>query len=145
MISAAEQHTYAERVLHDLSLTAEGQVLSPQLLSVTFPSVNEKDGLGEIKIDFTANLIPGGPNRKIVFENHHQTRISAYLVNCLVPQDRNIQVVTQHRNSNQSFYALDYKQAGGGSNPFANLRVVRQFRRISEHVPPRHAPHSGRH
>jgi hypothetical protein len=72
-----------------------------------------REGLGEIKIEFAADLPPGSSNRKIVFENHHQPRISAYLVNCLVPRDRDIQVVAQNRNGTQSFYRLDYLQAGG--------------------------------
>jgi hypothetical protein len=40
-------------------------------------------------------------------------------VNCLVPQDRDIQVIAQNRNENQSFYQLDYVQAGGGSDALA--------------------------
>jgi hypothetical protein len=113
VISEAERHGYAERVLSDLSLSIDGRVLKPQLLRVDFPTVEDmKEGLGEIKIEFTAKLMRGGSNRKIVFENHHQRRISAYLVNCLVPRDRDIQVVAQSRNENQSFYQLDYLQAG---------------------------------
>lgn len=120
VISDAERHAYAERVLRDLTLSVDGHVLRSQLLSVDFPTVEEmKEGLGEIKIEFAANLMPGGTNRKIVFENHHQTRISAYLVNCLVPRDRDIQVVAQHRNDNQSLYQLDYVQAGGRSDALA--------------------------
>lgn len=85
-----------------------------------FPKLDEmREGLGEIKIEFAAKLMPGGPNRKIVFENRHQRRISAYLVNCLVPGDRDIQVVAQNRNDNQSFYQLEYVQAGGFSDALA--------------------------
>jgi hypothetical protein len=47
-------------------------------------------------------------------ENHHQSRISAYLVNCLVPKDKDIQIQVQNRNENQSFYQLEYHQSGGG-------------------------------
>jgi hypothetical protein len=120
VISDAEQHAYAERVLHDLSLSVDGHALKLQLLSVDFPKLEEmKEGLGEIKIEFAANLTPGGANRKIAFENHHQPRISAYLVNCLVPRDRDIQIVAQNRNNDQSFYALDYVQAGARSDALA--------------------------
>ena len=52
------------------------------------------------------------PNRRLIFENHHQSRIAAYLVNCLVPHDRDIRFVAQNRNQQQSFYQLDYVQAG---------------------------------
>jgi hypothetical protein len=120
ILSDTERHAYAERVLRDLSLSVDSHVLNPQLLSVDFPSVTEmKEGLGEIKIEFAAKLIPGGSHRKIVFENHHQPRISAYLVNCLVPRDRDIQIIAQNRNGNQSIYQLDYVQAGQRSDALA--------------------------
>ncbi len=128
VLSDTEQHAYAERVLRDLSLSVDGQVLKPQLLSVDFPRVEEmKEGLGEIKIEFAAKLMPGGLHRKIVFENHHQRRMSAYLVNCLVPRDRDIRIVAQNRNGNQSFYQLEYVQAGGRSDALA-LRCCSSLR-----------------
>src|SRR5262249_4553111 len=65
-----------------------------------------------IQIEFTADLPRGGPNRKLVFENHHQSGIAAYLVNCLVPGDPDIQVVAQNRSYSQSYYELDYMQKG---------------------------------
>ena len=121
VISETEQHAYAERVLRDISLSIDGHPLTLQLLSVDFPQLYRiREGLGEIKIGFTAKLVLGGPNRKIVFEDHHQPRISVYLVNCLVPQDRRIQVIAQNRNSNQSFYELRYVQAGARSDAFVS-------------------------
>lgn len=120
VLSDAERHAYAVRVLRDLSLSVDGHLLQPQLLSVDFPKVEEiKAGLGEIKIEFAAKLIPGGSNRKIDFENHHQRSLSVYLVNCLVPQDRDIQISAQNRNSNQSFYQVEYVQSGSRSNALA--------------------------
>jgi hypothetical protein len=112
-ISQTEQRVYAERVLRDVSLTMDGRRLRPQLISVSFPGVEEmKEGLGEIQIEFSAELPVSGPNRRLTFENHHQRAIAAYLVNCLVPRDRGIRVVAQNRNDQQSFYQLDYEQAG---------------------------------
>jgi hypothetical protein len=45
----------------------------------------------------------------------------AYLVNCLVPRDPDIRVTAQNRNYQQSFFQLDYEQAGvrSGSQSFA--------------------------
>jgi hypothetical protein len=109
VISRAEQQAYAERVLGDLSLTAEGNRLRPRLVSVHFPAVEEmKEGLGEIRIELSADLPRGGPNRRLVLENAHQGRIAAYLVNCLVPRDPDIRIVAQDRNEQQSVYRLDY-------------------------------------
>jgi hypothetical protein len=118
VFSEAEQLAYAQLMLRDLSITVDGKSVRPTLLSQTFPPLDElKQGLGEIHIDFTVALPPGGPQRKIVIENHHQNAISAYLVNCLVPSDPTIRVLAQNRNESQSFYQLDYAQLTASSTP----------------------------
>jgi len=111
-ISETEKRAYAERVLRDLRLGIDGVRLMPRLLSVQFPAVEEmKEGRGEIRIEFGADLPGGGRERRIALENHHENRIAAYQVNCLVPRDRNIRVLAQHRNYDQSNYELDYVQS----------------------------------
>jgi hypothetical protein len=113
VISETERRAYAERVLRDISLSVDGLRLKPRLISVAFPPIDEmKEGLGAIQIEFSAALPRGGTNRTLIFENHHQSRIAAYLVNCLVPRDRSIRITAQNRNQNQSFYRLDYVQGG---------------------------------
>jgi hypothetical protein len=110
-LSEAERRVYAEQVLRDLSLTMDGHPLRPRLISVEFPALEEmKEGLGEIRIQFETDVPRGGSDRRLIFENHHQSRIAAYLVNCLAPQDPNIRVIAQKRNEQQSFYQLDYAQ-----------------------------------
>jgi HupE / UreJ protein len=119
VLSEAEQRTYAQRVLHDLSITVDGKSASPTLVSQNFPSIEElKEGLGEIHIEFTVDLPSGAPDRRIVLENHHRSEISVYLMNCLVPREPDIRILAQNRNENQSFYQLDYAQLSAGSNPF---------------------------
>jgi hypothetical protein len=122
IISEAEQRAYANRVLGDLSLTIDGDRLQLQLASLKFAKIEEmKEGGGEIQLEFDADVPSGGPNRRLIFENHHQSRIAAYLVNCLVPNDPDIRITGQNRDYQQSFYQLDYKQAGvrSGSQPSA--------------------------
>jgi hypothetical protein len=112
-ISTNEQRDYANRVLRDLSLKIDGEPLEPQLRSMRFPSMGEmKEGRGEIQIEFDADLPPGGPRRKLVLENYHESRISAYQVNCLVPKDPAIKILAQNRNYSQSFYELEYLHPG---------------------------------
>jgi hypothetical protein len=112
-ISEAEQRAYAGRVLHDLSLTSEGSPLTPKLVSVTFPTIADmKEGRGEIRLSFHADLPPAGRNRELTIENRHQSRISAYQVNCLVPLDPHIRISAQTRNYSQSRYQLEYVQTG---------------------------------
>ena len=107
VISETEQRAYAGRVLHDLSATIDGRPLRLQLLSTQFPTIAEmKDGLGEIRIDFGADLPSGGGTRRLILENHHLSRIAAYQVNCLIPRDPSIRIVAQNRNYSQSFYQV---------------------------------------
>lgn len=114
VISETERRTYARQVLHDLSLTLDGDTVQLQLISMTFPSVADmKEGLGEIRIEFGATLPRGGAARRLVFENHHLSRIAAYLVNCEAPRDPNIRIVAQRRNETQSVYRLDYALGAG--------------------------------
>ncbi|HEX4748831.1 MAG TPA: HupE/UreJ family protein [Bryobacteraceae bacterium] len=121
VISIAERRTYARQVLRDLSLTIDGHALQPKLVSFGFPTLDDmKQGLGEIHIEFTADLPRGGDNRKIILQNRHQSRIAAYLVNCLVPRDPDIHVLAQHRNQNQSVYELDYAQVDVASGALAS-------------------------
>ncbi len=111
-LSEAEQRVYARRVLSDLSLSVDGQPLMLGLVSVAFPSLDEmKEGLGEIRIELAADLPPGGAERRLIFENHHQSGISAYLVNCLTPQDPGVRIGAQKRNETQSSLRLDYSLA----------------------------------
>jgi hypothetical protein len=118
VISESERRAYAERVLGDVSLSIDGHRLKPRLISVEFPEVEAmREGLAEIHIEFGAELPGGRTARRLVFENHHQSGISAYLVNCLVPRDRQIRVVAQNRNERQSFYQLDYSQGRTALDP----------------------------
>src|SRR4029077_4413194 len=104
---------YAERVRRDLLLTIDNHHLQLRLVSSRFPKLEEmKEGLGDILLKFESDVPHGGPNRRLIFENYHQSAISVYLANCLVPRDPNIHVTAQDRNYDQSFYRLDYPQAG---------------------------------
>ena len=76
-----------------------------------------KEGLGDILLTFQARVPRGGSARTLVFANHHESRISVYLVNCLVPDDPNIRVTGQTRNYEQSVYRLDYAQAAVRNAP----------------------------
>jgi hypothetical protein len=140
VISEAEQLSYAGRVLREVLLAIDGKRLEPTLVSVRFPELGQlKEGLGEIQIEFIAELPQGAAERTIVLENHHQNAISAYLVNCLVPLDPDIRVLRQNRNESQSFYQLKYLQTGDSSR-FAFLRWWSTFRASHGTLPPRGYP-----
>lgn len=129
VFSAVEQQRYAQRVLNDLTISADGTVIKPKLISASFPQIQEmRDGLGEIHIRFVVPLPRGTTHRSLTIENHHQNPSSVYLVNATVPEDPNIHILAQKRNEQQSTYELDYEQSGagadGGANTaWSNLRV----------------------
>ena len=77
----------------------------------------------EIQLEFEADLPRGGHDRKLTLQNHHQSRISAYQVNCLVPRDPGIRILAQNRNYSQSVYELDFVQAGARSDQSALARL----------------------
>jgi hypothetical protein len=91
------------------------------LPGIDSPYQDMKKGLGEIEIGFSADLPVHGSDRRLILKNHHQSRIAAYLANCLVPRDPDIRIVAQNRNYTQSFYELDYMRAGArrGAQSFA--------------------------
>jgi len=110
-LSEAEQQAYAQRVLRDLLLKIDGQLLALHLVASCFPSTDSmRQGTSEIQLEFTTELPAGGSNRRLTFENHHLGGISVYLVNTLVPHDKRIQIAGQSRNENQSVYQVDFVQ-----------------------------------
>lgn len=122
IFSRSEQRIYAQQVLRDLYLRADGHPLQPHLQAVSFPAPAEmRQGIGEIHIEFAAELPAGGSLRSITIENHQQPRISVYLMNCLVPQDRGMHVVAQNRNQNQSYYRVDYVESGSQTDSWLSL------------------------
>ena len=113
IISESEQRAYASRVLRELSLSIDGHPSMPRLISIRFPGTDEmKEGLGAIRIEFYADLPRGGPSRSLIFANRHQSKVGAYMVNCLAPKDPEIRIVAQNRNYSQSVYRVDYVQNG---------------------------------
>ncbi len=115
-ISEAEQRAYAERVVRDLSVTLNGVSLRPRLLAANFPSVEDmKEGLGTIHLELKLDLARHGSSRRLRWENRHQSRISAYQVNCLMPADPSIHILSDHRNYSQSIYEMEYSDGGTGA------------------------------
>jgi hypothetical protein len=146
IISEREGRAYAEGVLRDLSLTVDGRGLPLHLVSTRIPEIQHmREGLGEIHIEFTADVPGAGGRRKLVFENRHQSATGAYLVNCLVPRDPDIRIIAQNRNYQQSVYQLEYEQAravrpvGGALVGIIALVLFARLAMLSRREPPQYA------
>lgn len=132
VISAAEQRVYADAVIRDLSFAIDGAPIRPHLVSIRFPAVEDmKEGRGEIQLELEANLPRKGGHRKLIFENHHDFRIAAYLVNCLAPRDPDIHIVSQSRSYSQSSYELDFADAGPAHWRLSVLPVLTEWAPIT--------------
>jgi hypothetical protein len=112
-VSIAERQSYPARVRDDLHLSLNGKRLPLRLISADIPAPKQlAGGVGQMRMEFMTGLPPAPGQRRLVLENRHQSRIAAYLVNSLATIDPDIRLLAQRRNVNQSFYQLDYVQAG---------------------------------
>jgi hypothetical protein len=119
--SEAEQQAYARRVVVDLSLAADGTRMPLDLVGWQFPSQELlRSGRGAIELRLEAPVYGKAGHRKLTFENHHQRRISSYLVNGLVPRDPTITVTSQQRSYDQSLYHLEYSGTPERAPPFGS-------------------------
>jgi hypothetical protein len=110
-LSKKEQAVYLQRVIGDIAFSVDGARLEPRMLWGRWSPMDDmKEGRGEILIELAALVSPRSGAHKLVIENRHQPRISAYLVNNLVPRDPGIRIVAQNRSDNQSIYELQYLQ-----------------------------------
>jgi len=123
-LSPQEIAGYADRVRTNLSLTVDSK-LQPFVLSGSqFPGIAEmKDGVGAISLQFTAittNFSAG--THRLRFANGHQTNISVYLVNALVPESKSITIGRQVRDFRQTTLEFEFtvtpgpKTAGPSTN-----------------------------
>jgi len=119
-ISISERGAYPSRVLGDLHLSLDGERLPLRLISADIPAPEQlEDGLGQVRIEYRADFPSGAGQRRLVLRNRHQSPIAAYLVNSLATSDPNVRLLAQWRNTDQSFYQLDYMQAAGASGALA--------------------------
>ena len=136
VLSSKEQHRYAESVLGDLQLEEDGRSLPLQLTSATFPDITMmRGGTGEIQLTFSAERAAGGGQHQLSFANRHQSGISVYLVNSLVPHDGHLRLGAQSRNETQSIYGvtlIDANRSASQNVSFSGFRAA--FRLGARHI-----------
>jgi hypothetical protein len=109
-ISEEEAAAYAQRVLRDIQIRLDENVLALSLEDASFPAMHEvKKGLGVIRIKASAPVAPLSVGKHTLnLTNAHLPAISVYLVNALVPKDRAIKITKQTRDELQRTYCLEF-------------------------------------
>jgi hypothetical protein len=109
-ISPGEAGAYGQAVLKDLTLQLDGDDVRVTLQRVDISSIDEiRDGVGTIQIRAAGGRAVATGRRELLFENRHQPAISVYLVNALMPEDREVAVVAQRRDARQQAVRIEYR------------------------------------
>ena len=109
-VSPREAEAYARAVLGDAILELDGRAVPLVLTRVEVPTPDEvRQGMGTIQLRARADAELGWFGRtEVRFRNNHETNMSVYLVNALMPDDAGIQVVSQSRDAQQRDARIDY-------------------------------------
>jgi len=139
-LSDDEQAAYAASVLSATAIEFDGQPATLKLVSSRFPVFEEMArGEGTIRLEAVAGA-PGGlrGQHQLYYRNTHQTRMSVYLVNALVPP-AGTRILRQERDAFQHELRLDYattnpigwRMAGalGAAAAFASVLGLTRYRR----------------
>jgi len=127
ILSDDEQRAYVGRVLNQLQLAADGNVLPLALASFTFPSIEAcREGTGVIAIRANAPLRSTRGSHTITLSNDYRIDSSAFLANALVPDSDRIAIHAQRRDGSQSELAIDYSVTDPASPalPYVSLTAV---------------------
>ena len=127
VISTNEATAYAQLLKHDLTLQIDERPLELKFTASNFPPPDELGtGWGIIRLDYAA-AVPGpfAPGaHELAFENRHQTNLSAYLVNAVLPRSSSIHITGQTRNENQSVGRIEFTFQPPPRSPVVKLGVA---------------------
>jgi nickel/cobalt exporter len=110
-ISEDEGREYAAQVLRSIELYVDKKPVTLMLTSDSFPDLGEMAaGTGIIRLRGTAKYAPlAAGSHDLFFRNMHEPKISVYLANALVPEDRQIEITGQQRDTGQRELTIDYR------------------------------------
>ena len=109
-ISPIEAAAYGRLVLSDLVLTLDERPVTMTLAHAEIaPTGALRSGTGAIQLRTVGDLEPDVTGRRqLYFRNNHQPGVSVYMVNALIPEDRDLSVMGQSRNATQQEVRIDY-------------------------------------
>jgi hypothetical protein len=110
LISDLESLAFSESFKGHLATSLDGTPLPLTIVDHRFPSLDElTNGTGALQIELEGNfprLSPG--THHVFFENQHQTNLSVYLANALLPQSRSIEIARQSRDEFQRTSLIEF-------------------------------------
>ncbi|HLQ79315.1 MAG TPA: hypothetical protein VK210_18285, partial [Terriglobia bacterium] len=110
-ISDSEGTEYAKSVLSSMSLKLDNRRRLLTLTGSRFPSfLDMSHGEGVIRLQATAAIpaTSSGPH-ELEFVNTHQLDMGVYLINAMVPADKQVRITDQHRDTLQHEFKMDYR------------------------------------
>ena len=108
-ISPAEAEAYARVVLSDLVLKLDDRSVAVTLTRAEVPSLDEmRNGLGTIQVRAFGDVEAAAGRRYLHFRNNHYPEAGVYLVNALLPDEDDVDVVDQTRDSRQREVVVEY-------------------------------------
>jgi hypothetical protein len=136
-ISPAEIEAYGRSVVGDLTLTLDDRPVSLVLSRIDAPTIGEmSDGMGTIRLRAAGRADDGTGRRELFVRNDHSRTNSVYMINAMMPDDRDTTVVAQVRDPRQSTAQIEYRidapgtaQLGWVLLAIAGLSVLVTFRR----------------
>jgi hypothetical protein len=110
-ISPAEGAAYAQSVLGSIVISIDGRAVPVRLLDSHFAEFRDMtSGIGTTRLRATATFPPAIAGRhQVYYRNTHQSEIGAYLVNALVPTDKEIQINEQRRDYLQREVTIEFR------------------------------------
>jgi hypothetical protein len=114
-VSADETAAYGRQVLESLDVALDGTAVALQLTEFRAPDPAEMSlGVGPFSLRAAATIQGTAAGRhQLTFVNRHHPEWSLYAANALVPGDRRVQILAQHRPRDQRALTIDYDVAGG--------------------------------
>jgi hypothetical protein len=108
-ISESEGRAYATQLLKEVVLDLDSHPQRLSLVRAEFPSFQEmSEGEGTIRIEAAAVCASTPGNHVLSFQNNHRNDISVYLVNALLPANRNVEISSQRRDPLQRGIQLQF-------------------------------------
>jgi hydrogenase/urease accessory protein HupE len=129
LISVKEESAYMAQLGREISFSLDGVPTMLIPVSFSFPTMDAmRKGIGDIIVKYEIHVERSGIVHHLKLINKHHNRIAVYLVNCLMPSDTSIHVVSQNRNVDQSAYQLYFTT---GSSMIPNIDQQKSIQKVN--------------